>query len=170
MKINELRLATGMSQRQFAEYFGIPVGTLRNWEQGIASPPDYVFQMIMTSIRRDKMINLETIKFVRMLEEFAELSKNGIETFENATESTCCDKIFYDAETINDDNECLVVWDACIVDDPECYHHDIVSYYEDTLEYTIRVVIDESSAPYVSVKLKVSEEIIVVEDGKWYFA
>ena len=116
------------------------------------------------------MINLETIKFVRMLEEFAELSKNGIETFENATESTCCDKIFYDAETINDDNECLVVWDACIVDDPECYHHDIVSYYEDTLEYTIRVVIDESSAPYVSVKLKVSEEIIVVEDGKWYFA
>ena len=86
-----------MSQRQFAEHFGIPVGTLRNWEQGIASPPDYVFQMIITIIRRDKMINLETIKFVRMLEEFAELSKNGIEPFENATEGTCCDKIFYDA-------------------------------------------------------------------------
>lgn len=115
------------------------------------------------------MINLETIKFVRMLEEFAELSKNGIESFENATESTFRAKVFYDVETINSDNECLVVWDACIVDDQECYHHDVVSYYEDTLEYTIRVVIDENSVPYISVKLKISEELIVVEDGKWYF-
>ena len=116
------------------------------------------------------MINLETIKFVRMLEEFAELSKNGIEPFENATENTFRAKVFYDVETINSDNECLVVCDAQINEDPECYHHDIVSYYEDTLEYTIRVVIDESAAPYISVKLKISEEIIVVEDGKWYFA
>ena len=65
MKINDLRNITQMTQRQFAEYFGIPVGTLRNWEQGIANPPEYVFQMIITSIRRDKMINVETINFFK---------------------------------------------------------------------------------------------------------
>ena len=61
LKIDDIRKITQMSQRQFAEHFGIPVGTLRNWEQGIAKPPDYVFQMIISSIRRDKMINIETI-------------------------------------------------------------------------------------------------------------
>ena len=92
MKISDLRNITQMTQRQFAEYFGIPVGTLRNWEQGIANPPEYVFQMIITSIRRDKMINVETIKFVQMLDELAVLSKNGILPFENAKEAWLFEK------------------------------------------------------------------------------
>jgi putative transcriptional regulator len=33
-----LRRKLGLAQAQFAERFGIPVGTLRNWEQGIREP------------------------------------------------------------------------------------------------------------------------------------
>jgi putative transcriptional regulator len=33
-----IRQALGMSQEEFAEHFGIPVGTLRDWEQGRAQP------------------------------------------------------------------------------------------------------------------------------------
>lgn len=29
-----IRLQLNMSQREFADSFGIPIGTLRNWEQG----------------------------------------------------------------------------------------------------------------------------------------
>jgi putative transcriptional regulator len=33
-----VRLAVGLSQQEFAETFGIPVGTLRDWEQGRFEP------------------------------------------------------------------------------------------------------------------------------------
>ncbi len=33
-----IRQALGMSQEEFAEHFGIPVGTLRDWEQGRFEP------------------------------------------------------------------------------------------------------------------------------------
>ena len=171
MKINELKARTKLSQRQFSERFGIPVGTLRNWEQGIASPPDYVFQMIFLSIRRDKMINVETIKFVRMLNELAELTKKGIVPFEEANQENRNDKVFYDSNAIDGEEGYKVVLDACIVDDPQWYHHDIISYYDShSLEYQVRVIIDEESMPYISVKLIISGDIIVIENGSWYFA
>ena len=174
MQISELRRITGLSQRQFAEHFGIPVGTLRNWEQGISNPPEYVFQMIFTSIRRDKMINIETIKFVNMLNELAELSNEGIEPFENATEDTYRTKVFYDSRHFEGEEGYKVVLDACLCDDPDCYHHDIISYYDsNNLEYKILVKFDEDdeeSGPYICVELLLSEEIIVVENGRWYFA
>lgn len=36
--IRELRRGMGLSQSQFATKFGLPPGTLRNWEQGRARP------------------------------------------------------------------------------------------------------------------------------------
>ena len=171
MEISELRAITGLSQREFAAYFGIPVGTLRNWEQGIATPPSYVFQMIFASMRRDKMINIETIKFRKMLDELAELSANGIEPFENATYESFHSKIFYDSKKLDEEGY-KVVLQACLTLD----HHDIISYYDaDSFEYNVRVKIDEESfpdesIPYVEVKLLISEDIIIIEDGKWYFA
>lgn len=174
MEISELRQITRLSQRQFAEYFGIPIGTLRNWEQGISKPPEYVFQMIVTSIRRDVMINVETIKFVNMLNELAALSNNGIEPFENATEETYRNQVFYDTRLAEDEKVYRVVLDACICDDPDCYHHDVISYYDsDSFEYKIRVKFDDEdkeTGAYICVELSLSEEIIVIENGHWYFA
>ena len=85
--IKQIRNHVNMSQRKFADYFNIPLGTFRNWEQGISKPPEYVLNMIIESIRRDKMINVETIKFVKMLDTLATLTKGGIFEFKNATEN-----------------------------------------------------------------------------------
>ena len=170
MEISELRIFLKMSQRQFAMYFGIPIGTLRNWEQGISKPPEYVYNMLLASIRRDKMINIETIKFVRLLNELAEMSSNGIETFEKANQDNYREKIFYDEKSNDGRNGYRVVADACLVDDPKCYHHDIISYFDDiSNEYDIKVIIDEDGIPYVNIAFIKSEEEIVIENGVWYF-
>jgi len=38
LNIKAIRETTGMSQQKFCATFGISVGTLRNWEQGLRSP------------------------------------------------------------------------------------------------------------------------------------
>ena len=172
MDIKKLRNYVRMSQREFSSYFGIPIGTLRNWEQGIASPPDYVFHMISAALRRDKMINVETIKFLRMLDELVELVANGIEEFGETTESTYRTKIHYDKKTADETGNCNIVLDACIVDDADCYHHDVIGYYgDDSNEYKVQVAFDvDDGTPYVLVSLFESDEQIVVDAEHWYFA
>lgn len=44
--IKEMRTRTGMTQKEFAGRYGIPLSTLRKWEQGEASPPAYVVDLI----------------------------------------------------------------------------------------------------------------------------
>lgn len=172
MEIKELRNYVGMSQREFSSYFGIPTGTLRNWEQGIASPPDYVFHMISATLRRDKMINVETIEFLKMLDELSELVTNGIENFETATEATYQTKIFYDKKTADKNGNCNIVLDACIVDNTDCYHHDVISYYgHNSNEYTVQVAFDDIvKTPYVLINLLESNKQIIVDAKHWYFA
>lgn len=46
MKIKELRQLTGMSQSQFATYFGISVRTLQQWEQERSLPPSYLVGLL----------------------------------------------------------------------------------------------------------------------------
>lgn len=52
--IKELRAQTRMSQRAFAERFGIPVRTLQEWEQERREPPDYVVAMIRTILEYEQ--------------------------------------------------------------------------------------------------------------------
>lgn len=44
--IKDMRSRTGMTQKSFAGRFGIPLSTLRKWEQGESSPPRYVIDLI----------------------------------------------------------------------------------------------------------------------------
>ena len=173
MNIKKLRQDMNMTQRQFSSYFGIPIGTLRNWEQEIASPPEYVFNMIVASLRRDKMINVETIRFMRMLDELAELTKEGIDDFANATEENVHSKVFYDPETIDEEGRYRVVWGTCVIDEPGCEHHDVYSYYDSYVEdgtYDVKVVFDEEvNDYYVLVTFPNLYDEIVIEDGKWMF-
>ena len=46
MSIKELRVIMTMSQRQFAEYFGIPIRTIQCWEIGQRKPPDYIPKLL----------------------------------------------------------------------------------------------------------------------------
>lgn len=48
--IKELRTKTGLSQQKFADLFSIPVSTLRKWEQGESSAPQYVVDLIARSL------------------------------------------------------------------------------------------------------------------------
>ena len=114
------------------------------------------------------MINLETIKFLKMLDEVAALAENGIEPFENATHDSFRSKIYYDPCEIDGEDGFPIVLDACIDDRS---HHDIISYYGGrSREYTIRVRFDEEESMYIQVTLLMSEEIIIIENGEWYFA
>lgn len=129
--IKALRLSLKMSQRAFARHFGMPLGTVRNWEQGIAKPPEYVFTMIEKMVRRDFMVNIETIRLMALIKELAKKSENGLMEVKQATEENKDKYIFYDSSICLDDEEKFpVVEGMIIIDDPKCYHHDVISYIE----------------------------------------
>jgi len=44
--IRQTRTALGLSQTEFANRFHVPVGTLRDWEQARATPPDFAIAYI----------------------------------------------------------------------------------------------------------------------------
>lgn len=46
MNIRELRKNSGMTQKQFAERFGIALSTLRRWEQRVSEPPSYLVPLM----------------------------------------------------------------------------------------------------------------------------
>lgn len=52
--IRELRDRTGLTQKAFSEMYGIPVSTLRKWEQGEASPPDYLVRLLARTLPREE--------------------------------------------------------------------------------------------------------------------
>lgn len=49
--IKELRDRTKLSQNGFAKKYGIPVSTLRKWEQGETTPAPYVISMLAKQIK-----------------------------------------------------------------------------------------------------------------------
>ena len=51
-RVKELRRRLGMTQAEFAEAFGLPVGTLRDWEQG-RSTPDAPARALLRAIERE---------------------------------------------------------------------------------------------------------------------
>ena len=56
-RLKELRNHTGLNQRQFAEYFGIPLRTLEDWEAGRSRIPSYLFRLMVYRV------NIEFAKF-----------------------------------------------------------------------------------------------------------
>jgi len=50
-RVRIVRMALGMSQEEFAETYGIPVGTLRDWEQG-RREPDQASKTLLKLIER----------------------------------------------------------------------------------------------------------------------
>ena len=41
-----IRKMSGLSRKDFAERYKIPIRTLEKWEQGVSSPPQYVLAMM----------------------------------------------------------------------------------------------------------------------------
>lgn len=179
MKINELRKYLNMNQREFSDYIGVPLGTLRNWEQEIRKPPEYVFTMIERILRRDTMINLETIKFINMLNDLAELTRFGYKKWSEIPELDWDDINAEKFEGIifDDSNENKVVLNYL-----NYGHHDIIAYYDDccnTSDFSVNVVdrstydetVDKNSEKkfYVKISFYHSEDEVCIENGAWYF-
>ncbi len=47
IQIKQLREINEMTQKEFSEYLGIPLRTLRNWEQGIREPNEWTLDLII---------------------------------------------------------------------------------------------------------------------------
>jgi putative transcriptional regulator len=52
VNVRAIRQSMKLTQEEFAERFGLPLGTVRDWEQG-AHRPDRAAQVLLTVIARD---------------------------------------------------------------------------------------------------------------------
>ena len=51
----ELRTSTGLTRKEFCEYFEIPYRTLQDWELGNRKAPDYVLRLMAYKIEMEKL-------------------------------------------------------------------------------------------------------------------
>jgi putative transcriptional regulator len=58
--VQAIRGLTGLSQERFARLVGVPVGTLRNWEQGYRKPRGPA-QALLRAIERDPKAVLKAL-------------------------------------------------------------------------------------------------------------
>lgn len=54
--VRYLRSLTGMKREDFANYLHIPLGTVRDWEQGKRKMPDYVYELIEYKVSNELLI------------------------------------------------------------------------------------------------------------------
>ena len=52
-EIKEIRGISGLTQEDFALKYGIPLSTLKCWETGTRTPPDYVVRLLKTVVQID---------------------------------------------------------------------------------------------------------------------
>lgn len=52
-KLRELWLSTGMSQRAFGEWLGIPRRTVESWCMGVRACPEWAYNLIKEKVDRD---------------------------------------------------------------------------------------------------------------------
>lgn len=58
-----MRDMTGQTQKEFANRFGIPLGTLRRWEYGESRPAPYVLKMIAEQLplKKESLLKIESV-------------------------------------------------------------------------------------------------------------
>lgn len=54
MTLKELRQASGMTQKAFAEYFEIPHRTIQNWEGGQRQCPQYLLKLMEYKLEKEQ--------------------------------------------------------------------------------------------------------------------
>lgn len=56
MTIKQIRTAVGFTQKQFAEYFGIPKRSIENWEGGQRQCPPYLLELIKYKLIKEGLL------------------------------------------------------------------------------------------------------------------
>lgn len=116
------------------------------------------------------MIEFETVRFIKMLDELAKLSKNEIIPFREMTSIREENHICYDENSQNSNGTYKIPLEMCLI----CDHHDIICYYDDYVksdDVIIGVSVDEcDNSKFVSVVCLDSDYSIVIQNGEWYFS
>lgn len=58
MNVKELRTAAGMTQKAFAEYFGISKRAIEEWEGGRRNCPEYLLNLMTYKLEKEGLIVL----------------------------------------------------------------------------------------------------------------
>ena len=59
MTVKELRKAAGMTQKEFGDYFGIPVRNIEDWERDIAKCKPYLIDLMLYKLKKEGIIRGE---------------------------------------------------------------------------------------------------------------
>lgn len=59
MSIKELRKLSGMTQKAFGEYFGIPKRTIEEWEGGRRQCNDYLLKLMYYKMEKEGIIKVD---------------------------------------------------------------------------------------------------------------
>lgn len=62
MTFKEMREKSGMSRKEFTEYFGIPYRTVQSWELGDRTCPDYLLNLMEYKLKKEGIIKKENRK------------------------------------------------------------------------------------------------------------
>jgi len=54
--LKDIRTDSGMNRREFAEYFGIPLRTMEDWEGVKRKMPDYLLRLMEYKLRMEGLI------------------------------------------------------------------------------------------------------------------
>lgn len=57
MSIKELRSITGMTRKQFSDYFGIPYRTVEDWEAGKSKCAPYLLSLIHYKLEKEGLLH-----------------------------------------------------------------------------------------------------------------
>ena len=59
MTVKELRKLSGMTQKAFSEYFGIPKRTIEDWEGERRKCPEYLLNLMQYKLEKENIIKGE---------------------------------------------------------------------------------------------------------------
>lgn len=62
MEIREIRKILDFTQKQFSDYYGIPMRTIQHWESGDRKTPNYVKNIITENLRLKGLLKDEDNK------------------------------------------------------------------------------------------------------------
>lgn len=76
MTFKELRQSSGMTQKAFAEYFGIPKRTIENWDSERRKCPEYLLELMQykleSKLENERVNNMTRNELIKQLEEIKE--------------------------------------------------------------------------------------------------
>lgn len=59
MSFKELRRMSGMTQKEFQDYFGIPKRNIEDWDRGVAKCKPYLIDLMLYKLKKEGIIRGE---------------------------------------------------------------------------------------------------------------